>query len=396
MPSPDHSGYRIAGWRDLNGMTQQDLASAVGVTKQYISMIERGRRPIVKRNLLYDIAAALGVGTADITGDPLPPASPDEYAAYVMVAALRDALDEMDDVPTRPLPKLVTAVSEVEVARVACDYPAVAAILPPLIMQARTVYRHNPAAGPLLVRAHVSAAVTLKILGHLDLATRIAEHATAVAAEIDNAVSTAAARFALAQCALAAGGQPGRRRSLTLVSRAADLLSVDLGTDEQRAWYALLNLHAAMSAASTGDDDGARTRLAEAAAAAARVKGDPWRMEITPTNVNIWRVGIALAGGEGGRAAEYARAVDRSKIRSRNRLVRLHIDTGRGLYQAGDSQRATRAFLAAAEITPQEVTRAHVREIVAQMARDSRRRGGSEELRRLVRVARVNPFDEAR
>ena len=51
--------------RTENGMTQQELADKVGVSRQMIGQIERGSRtPSIV--LGRDIAAALGVGVAEL------------------------------------------------------------------------------------------------------------------------------------------------------------------------------------------------------------------------------------------------------------------------------------------------------------------------------------------
>ena len=40
----DWIGLRVARWRDIAGMTQQGLADRVGVSREYVSMIENGKR----------------------------------------------------------------------------------------------------------------------------------------------------------------------------------------------------------------------------------------------------------------------------------------------------------------------------------------------------------------
>lgn len=62
----DWIGLRVARWRDVAGMTQQELADRVGVSAAYISMIEHGRRAVTKRSLLISLATALGVRVEDL------------------------------------------------------------------------------------------------------------------------------------------------------------------------------------------------------------------------------------------------------------------------------------------------------------------------------------------
>jgi hypothetical protein len=154
----------------------------------------------------------------------------------------------------------------------------------------------------------------------------------------------------------------------------------------------MLHLHAALSAAALGRADEAGPHLAEAEATAVRVTSDPWLQELTTTNVGIWRVAIALENGEPDRAPQYARRVDTSQIRGVDRRAHLYIDTGRGWYAAGDTDKAVREFLRADDLAPQKVrTRPWVLELVGQMVRDARGRG-SDELRELAARCHIDPL----
>ncbi|MFI9643334.1 helix-turn-helix domain-containing protein [Micromonospora sp. NPDC051925] len=389
----DYIGLRVAVWRDAAGMTQQQLADRVGVSAAYISMIESGRRPVTKRSRLIALAGALGVSVTDLTGQPHQPRSEDDLAIYTTVPALRGALDDDPDVPNRPLDPAVlgAAVDQAMAARMACDYKALARLLPGLVADTRQLVESGHQDGPrLFVRAAVTTVLAVKPFGYIDLAARYAERAEVVAA-LAGPAELAASRFAVAQSALSSGTHGGRRRSLALAAGAAEQLG-DIGDAETLTWYGMLHLHAAMSAASldTGDPDG---HLAEAESAARRAGSDPWRMEFTPANCGIWRVGVAVENGTPERAPEHARRVDRSQVRTANRRCRLHLDAGRGWYAAGDQERAILSFLEADTASPAELrSRPSVREIVGQMVRDARRRG-SPELRDLAVRIGIDPLD---
>lgn len=388
----DYIGLRVARWRDISGLTQQDLANAVGVTSAYISMLENGRRPVTKRSLLIALASALQVSVTDLTGQPTAPRSSDDLAIYAAVPALRGALD--DDPAADRLPSLADVASRTDAvmsARMACDYQRLARLLPALVADTRQLANAGEEhALPLFVRTAVTASLAIKPFGYVDLSARYAERAEVAATRLGRPVERAAAAFALAQTALASGTTGGRRRSLVTAINAAERIGDD--GDDGLTWYGMLHLHAALSAASLGAGDSGR-HLTEAGAAARRAGSDPWRMEFTPENVAIWRIGVAVENGEPERAPEYARQVDRSRIRTANRRARMHIDTGHGWYAAGDQGRAVRSFLEADEASPAELrSRPSVRELVGQMVRDSRRRG-SDELRELATRVGVDPLD---
>ncbi len=393
----DWIGLRVARWRDIAGMTQQELADRIGVSREYVSMIENGKRAVTKRSLLYELASALGVSITDLTGQPTPPRTAEERAAYIAAPAIRQALDGPDDpVEPRSIAHLADIADWAMGARMAGDWTTLGRILPGLISETAVLAEgHEARALAVHVQSCVVASQALKPLGFIDLSRLLAERALAYARQLGDPVHTAAAQFAVAQAVLAGGS---RRQSMTVAEQAAELLQPDATSDDGRAWYGLLHLHAALSAAAVGQADNAESHLSEAAEIAQTVSGDPWRMEFTPANVGVWRVGVALENGEPGRAPEHARRVDQTRLRTVDRRVRLHVDTARGLYLAGRHPAAVRALLTADDIAPQGVrTRAAVREIVSQMARDARQ-GGSDELRDLALrfgIDPLAPLDEA-
>lgn len=62
-----HTRYRIAAYRARNHMTQAHVAGRAGITREYLSMIENGRRAADKHSLLAAIARALGIDVTALT-----------------------------------------------------------------------------------------------------------------------------------------------------------------------------------------------------------------------------------------------------------------------------------------------------------------------------------------
>ncbi|WP_229706390.1 helix-turn-helix domain-containing protein [Micromonospora sonchi] len=389
----DYIGLRIARWRATAGMTQQQLADRVGVSAAYITMIEGGKRAVTKRSLIIALATALGVRVEDLTAQPAQPRDASELAIYSAAPGIRRALDEDPDGPPPNVADVVRSAEEVMRTRMACDYVAYAALLPDLIAATRYLAaepRTERQGLALFVKAAFAGATGMKSLGHVDLSMRLAERAQHAAALLGEPDEIAAADFATAQVALTGGSQ---RRSLTLAAIAAERVG-DTATEGLASWYGMLHLHAAISAASLGRGDDAAAHYAEAEGALRRAGGaDRWRMEFGPANVATWRVAIALENGEPERAPEYARKVDRTALRNAQRRTRLHIDVGRGHFLAGNHEKAVRQFLAADDVSAQELrSRATVKEITGQMVRDARRRG-SAELRDLATRLGIDPLD---
>src|SRR5690348_1080572 len=64
-------GERIAFYRQRRGLTQRTLGALVDRSEEWVSSIERGRRPIRNIELLIPVAAALRIGLPDLLGQPV-------------------------------------------------------------------------------------------------------------------------------------------------------------------------------------------------------------------------------------------------------------------------------------------------------------------------------------
>jgi transcriptional regulator with XRE-family HTH domain len=393
----DYIGLRVARWRDLGGMTQQQLATEIGVSREYVSMIENGKRAVTKRDLLLRLSRAIGVDANDLTAQPYPPTDRAELALHVIAPKLRRALDG-DDEPAEhlPLSRLSANTQTVMAARMACDYDTLGDLLPTLLAAsidlAETSHdQHTRRTGTgLFIKACITGSLTVKPHGFVDLGIRLAELASQAALKLDDPAHTAAAAFTLSQALLAGGSL---HKSLALAVRAADNIQPHTDTDAGKEWYGMLHLQSALVLASLNNTDEATSHLAEAEEISASHHGNIWKMEFTPANVGAWRVAVALESNEPQLAAVHARQVDRTALHAIQRRVRLLIDTARGHFLAGQQDTAVRCLLAADDIAPIEVrSRPAVREIVGQMIRDSTRRGGSTELRTLVARLHLDPL----
>lgn len=393
-------GYRIAVWRGLANMTQQELADAIGYQRPYVSMIENGKRLVNNRKLLFAIAEALSVTPADLTGQPYQPMTNGDLTNFVVVPQLRDALDEPDGAPVdpRPIADLDVLADLSMQARMNCDMEAIGRHLPPLLAEARTLWfdAGNREAGILFVKAAVTGCLAVKAVGFIDLAVRLAEAAETAANAVGDKVCMAAARFAVAQCALATGKrQRSARTAMAGIEELDRLTRTKLPPsvlNEVMALMGMLHLHTALTVAGVdgGDPEG---HLNAADVLSRHVTGNPWRLEFGKPNVDTWRVGVALENHTPERAPELARRVDVNALLTPQRRSRLYLDLGRGLHQINDTEGAIRAFLAADAAAPGDLrTRPTAVETVGHMVRNSSRRGGSEALRDLAVRVGVDPF----
>ena len=61
-------GERIAAYRKRRGMSQDALAGLVGMSRSWLSQVERGIHTVDRLSTLTDLAAVLRVDVADLSG----------------------------------------------------------------------------------------------------------------------------------------------------------------------------------------------------------------------------------------------------------------------------------------------------------------------------------------
>ncbi|MGH3798168.1 MAG: helix-turn-helix domain-containing protein, partial [Pseudonocardiaceae bacterium] len=120
-------GQRVRMVRRRRGLGLAVAAGLAGMSKQYLSMLERGERGFNRRGLLEDLAEALSCSVADLTGQPY--SLPDRQSAGVVAAvaeisrALHDTtLDDVPDVPVETLRELARATALAHAHIDAADY----------------------------------------------------------------------------------------------------------------------------------------------------------------------------------------------------------------------------------------------------------------------------------
>ena len=389
-------GFNVRRRRTVAGLSQRQLAERIGKSREFVSQLEHGK-PLDKQSTLIALATALNCDIIDLTGQPYPPTAHADLALIAAVPLIRTALDDPEGEPPEPrsLRELDLDTDRAMSARMNCTPAELGQYLPGVLTDTRHLWYRNGDrdAGQLLVRALVTGSLGLKPAGYIDLALRMAELADQVARAHGDPVCVAAAQFALAQAALAVGNGP---RSARLAAEAVDRLDqlTRVGglppqmLNEVLAWMTMLHLHAALSEANlgTGDPSG---RLAAADVASRTVVGNPWRMEATAANVEVWRIGITLETGNPDLVPGLIRRIDQSQLLTPQRKARMWLDAGRAAPQTGDPETAIRYLLRADAAAPGDLRqRPTAVGIVADLITTSR---GSEELLDLANRVGVDP-----
>jgi transcriptional regulator with XRE-family HTH domain len=370
-PGPSEIGLRVRAIRRRRGLSLDTAAGLAGISKPYLSMLERGLRPFDRRGLLEDMARALGCSVVDLTGQPYVPGDRDSAEALATLPAISVALydatlDDVPDMPARPVDELARwaarANEHVAHSRYSDAGRDLGDLLAELHVQAVTGDTDTRrAALAALVEACFVASGTARALGNADLAVAAARRAQDAARRLDDPALAAFAAMTSTSALSRLGARHQAQRvagvALRNVEPAVDPSAVDTSAAQAAG---MLHLSSAQMAAkdNRGGDAGAHLAAAQELAERTGERNRLW-FSFGPANVRAWSLSIAVEMGEGPGLAEQIEAVPAydADLTTGDRRAALHFDLARAYGQADGSRdtAALRHLDVADRIAPQRI-----------------------------------------
>jgi transcriptional regulator with XRE-family HTH domain len=342
-------GARARMIRRRRGSSLVVVAGLAGITKQYLSQLERGQRGFNRRGLIEDLANALGCSVADLTGQPYSPPDRQTMEALGALPAVSVALHECSlvdcpDMPARPVEQLAALVVD---ANRHCDetrYDLAGRDLGAVLTELHVHAISGPpdvrrAALVVLTEACIVASGVARPLGDGQLSVLAARRATEVAALTGRPELVALTGMSHVGALVRLGGRHRARTvlldALSTAEPHADPSAADTGPAEG---YGMLHLSGAQLAAREGRAVDAETHLTEARQLA-EITGErnAYRYHFGPANVDAWSLAIAVELQRGPSVAE---ALDTSPatfaaLGSADRRAGFHLDLSRAWAQSG-------------------------------------------------------------
>ncbi|MGH3821783.1 MAG: helix-turn-helix domain-containing protein, partial [Pseudonocardiaceae bacterium] len=342
-------GARARMIRRRRGLSVEVVAGLAGISKQYLSMLERGERGFNRRGLIEDLANALGCSVADLTGQPYAQSDRSTADAASSLDDIRLALNDyqLDEKPVaspRPLEALVSETDDASAHRDQARYNSAGQNLSAVLLELQShVHDRNSTdrhtALVALVDGWMIAAAVAKNFGYLDLSLAATQRGYDYAELHGGPGVLSFAHWYLALGRMRAGA---RNRATAMLTQAIDDFSPSIQLAAADTTVAqmvgLMHLTSAQTAARSKSSDDAHRHLDEADQIAQQVgERNALRRHFGPTNVAAWRLAVGIELNEGTRAYADATSlpINVQALGSSERTSALHLDFSRALAQEG-------------------------------------------------------------
>ncbi|WP_329441914.1 helix-turn-helix transcriptional regulator [Streptomyces canus] len=372
-------GQRVKELRRDAGMSQSDLAAAMGRSESWVSQVERGVQPVERLSVLQALADALKVSVREVRPEAAPAeeAEPEEQPPSNDLDGLRVALTGhpalsslFEHPPAEPAPSLGDFRRSVEEAWTlthASSYAALSDHLARLLPSIEAAVRRAPAGEraelhALRAKAYQAAASSFTRQDQADAAWIAADRALQAAELAGQPLEVVASLFRMAHAFMR---QQHMEQAEQAASSAVAVLDPRVAAPacppEELSLVGAMNLVLAVINAREGNR--ARThehidRAREIAAMLGEDRND-FDTEFGPTNVEIHAMSTAVELGDAGLALEVAQRVDASGL-SPERQARFLLDVARAHAQRRHVGEATAALLEAEALTPEQIHDHHL------------------------------------
>ena len=283
---PESLGERLGKLRRRRGLTQEQLATASGVSVAAIRKIERDAQSTARLATLHRLATVLGVPTTALLAAPKakPAKATDDPGLLTIRRALQpirsvNGLTFAEDATTAPtLTALRESLRAANRVYQGDDYDLVLRLAPGLLAEARILVRETEgddrlAAQALLAQVYQLAGGVLTQLRHTDLAAFALDEAIRLADTAGDRLTAASA--VVSQCwVLRRQARLDEAEQLAIATADAIEPSFRTATRSQLATWGWLALRASAAAARNNRPDEADDLIRTATAAATRIGAD--------------------------------------------------------------------------------------------------------------------------
>ncbi|WP_229326469.1 helix-turn-helix domain-containing protein [Streptomyces sp. UNOC14_S4] len=376
-------GARIRYWRRRNGnRSQAAVAGLCGITEDYLSQIERGRKA-PSLEVLVALAREIGVPASAFLDDQAPVEQAPQgdtacdVARVLMGYSTRGHRNSAGQAELRERVEAAWRMWQTSPTR----YSDAAGILPLLLEDVEHAVRaHRTDTDPRTRREMLKVAADLYGLlrsyfrrtGRVDLSLLVADRALRAAEDADDPLRIAAGQWNLCHVLLAQGRAEGAEHVATL---AAEQLARSPSTADHEGVAGALELVAATATACRREWWKAREHLDRSARPRAERLGEGNAMWTVfgPTNVHLHALGIEMLAGEAAEGLRCANRVDVSQLPSLERQFTFLLDVARCYDFRRDDAAVLVHLLDIERLAPEDLARsALARSMVIELRRRAR------------------------